>query len=116
MTSAVSGPLVPGDHARGKAIRGTHCGSTTWAENRLRVQPRPHGPHASRCAFSRPQPASLSRVHSLARFRFGEAVSRGPITSDRYPRVSITFEFFRPSSLILTTCGGSGSAWALRLA
>ena len=55
----------------------------TCAENRLSDQPRPNGPHASRWALARPQAASLSRVHSLARFMLGEPVSRGPITSVR---------------------------------
>ena len=54
-----------------------------WAENRLTSQPRPNGPHDSRCAFVRPQEASLSRVHSLARRHWGDAVRRGPITSVR---------------------------------
>src|SRR5438034_1065171 len=37
----------------------------------------------SRRALVRPHPASLASVHSLARFRFGEPVKRGPITSVR---------------------------------
>ena len=64
-------------------MTGMHCGSITWAENRLSVQPRPNGPHASRWALDSPHAASRSRVHSLARFMFGEPVSRGPITSVR---------------------------------
>ena len=38
----------------------------------------------------RPQPRSWSRVHSLARFRFGEPVSRGPMISVNAPSVSMT--------------------------
>ena len=74
---------MPGDHALGKAIRGMHCGSMTWAENRLSVQPLPNGPHASRWALASPHAVSVWHVHSLARFRLGEPVSRGPITSVR---------------------------------
>ena len=43
----------------------------------------PNGPHASRWALAAPHAASLSRVHSLARFMLGEPVSRGPMTSVR---------------------------------
>ena len=35
-------------------------------------QPRPNSPQSSRCAFSRPIFVSVSRVHSLAFFAFGE--------------------------------------------
>ena len=77
------GPSVPGDQAFGNAIRGMHWGSITCMENRFSVQPRPNGPQGSRWASESPHAASLSRVHSLARFMFGEPVKRGPITSVR---------------------------------
>src|SRR5260370_39447327 len=35
-------------------------------------QPRPNGPHGSRCSLTSPNSVSLSRVHSLARFMLGE--------------------------------------------
>ena len=76
-------PSVPGDHALGKAISGMHWGSMTCAENRFSVQPRPNGPQASRWALASPHLFSVWQVHSLARFRLGEPVSRGPITSVR---------------------------------
>src|SRR5437588_2319643 len=76
------------------------CGSTTCAEKCFSVQPRPKGPQASRCAFCRPHFASVSRVHSLARFAAGEAVKRGPMTSLKYESVCITCERFIPSSLM----------------
>ena len=44
-------------------------------------QPRPNSPQSSRCAFSRPILVSVSRVHSLAFFRLGEPVRRGPMPS-----------------------------------
>src|SRR5205085_384726 len=76
-------------------------------EKCFHFQPRPKGPQASRCAFCNPHLESVSRVHSLARFAFGDAVRRGPITSLRYESVCITCEWFRPSSLIFVIIGSS---------
>src|ERR1051326_399642 len=77
-TGAVIDFLSPGDHALGYAFSAISCGSTTWAENFSSVQPLPNGPHASRCAFSRPHDSIFDLVHSLARFICGEPVKRGP--------------------------------------
>ena len=74
---------MEGDQALGKAISGMHWGSTTWAENRFSVQPLPKGPQASRWALDSPHLFRVWQVHSLARFRPGDPVSRGPITSVR---------------------------------
>src|SRR5436309_13099832 len=97
-------------------MSGKSCGSVTWALKRFSDQPRPKGPHASRCAFCKPHLVIVSRVHSHARFIFAEAVKRGPITSLRYAGVYITFQRFMPSSLVRTmgavgsgaVCGGPG--------
>src|SRR2546422_795373 len=79
-----------------------------WSLKRFSDQPRPKGPHASRCAFCKPHLVIVSRVHSQARFIFGEAVKRGPMTSLRYESVCITCERFMPSSL-MRTIGSLGS-------
>src|SRR6476659_1103083 len=95
-----------------------HCGSMTCAENRFRVQPRPKGPHGSRCAFDSPHLARVSRVQSLARFKLGEPVRRGPMTSVRWLSVAITWECLSSSSLMRSmgsdlALGVSDLAWAL---
>src|SRR5215470_19434933 len=64
-------------------------------------QPRPNGPHASRCALERPHWVILFFVHSLAAFAWGDPVRRGPIPSMSPEAVSITFELARPSWRIL---------------
>src|ERR1039458_2631596 len=87
-TSPTNGLSKPGDHAFGNPIRAMVCGSTTCAENRLSDQPRPKG-QASRCALVKPHEASVSRVHSLARLRLGDPVSRGPMASVKWLSVSI---------------------------
>src|ERR1044072_172653 len=84
-------------------------GSITCALKRFNVQPRPNGPQGSRCAFCKPHLARVSRVHSFACFKFGEAVKRGPITSLRYESVCMTCDRFRPSSRILAI-GSFGSS------
>ena len=78
-----------------------HLGSTTCIENRFRLQPLPNGPQASKWAFDNPQAAKRSRVHSFARFMFGDAVRRGPMTSVKWLRVFITSERRSLSSLII---------------
>ncbi len=69
-----------------------HCGSMIWAEKRFSVQPLPKGPQASRWALASPHFVKVWQVHSLARFRLGDPVSRGPITSVRYDSVAMTWE------------------------
>src|SRR3954453_15119215 len=71
-------------------------GATTCIENRFTAQPRPNGPHASRCELVRPQLVSVSRVHSPARLQLGEPVRRWPITSHNCESVSMTLEGSRP--------------------
>src|SRR5687768_17194737 len=96
-TSLVTVPFVDGDQALGYAATGIYCGSITAAVKLLNDQPRPNGPHDSRCAFCIPHSFILSRVHSFARFIFGEPVRRGPMTSVIYERVCMTCERFIPS-------------------
>ena len=78
----------PGRRCRATTPWGRRSGGCTGArrpgaENRLSVQPRPNGPQARGGRSPGPSSASLSRVHSFARFMSGEPVSRGPITSVR---------------------------------
>ena len=70
------------------------------AVNVSKVQPRPNGPHGSKCEFSKPHSESLFRVHSPADLVMGEPVNRGPKTSVRWLTVSITCDRSSPSSLI----------------
>ena len=82
-TFARTGPEVPGVQALGRAMSGVATGVTRLTAQRSKDQPLPKGPKLSRCALLKPQPASWSRVHSLAFFADGEPLSRGPITSVR---------------------------------
>src|SRR5687768_9938080 len=108
ITGASIGFSNPGDHAFGYALTTIVCGLVTCIENRFTCHPRPNGPHSSRCALSRPQVDSCCRAHSVARRSPGEPVSRGPITSQRWLSVSITFDRFKPSSRIFAMIGSIG--------
>src|SRR5205085_9916411 len=85
-------PFVPGVHARGSAQSCATSGAVMRTVHSSYDQPRPNGPQLSRCALLRPNAVSLSRVHSLARFMFGEPVRRGPTKSINSSAVSIAFE------------------------
>src|ERR1051325_4158367 len=76
------------------------------------VQPRPNGPHDSKCAFASPYAVILSRVHSFAFFMFGEPVSRGPTKSVIPSAISITFELRKRSWRMRVTTWRSGASAA----
>src|SRR5262249_25468585 len=58
-------------------------------------------------ALTRPQSESCFRVHSLARFMFGEPVRRGPIESISWLAVSMTLELRTPSWRMAVTISRS---------
>ena len=76
--SAVTGPSVPGVHARGAAIIGNGRGSSTLAVSFSFSQPRPNIPHVSSRTFGTDQSRRRPCAQVAAAFSPGEAVSRGP--------------------------------------
>src|SRR5262249_38287967 len=94
---------VLGDQAFGTAMSGENVGSVMLTVKASRLQPRPNGPHSSRCTFSNPHFVRRPLVHSAAVLSWGVLVRRGPRSSVRKLMVSMTWDFFRPSSLILLT-------------
>ncbi len=84
-------------------------GADTCRAYRSITHPRPNGPHGSRWALLSPHAASWSRVHSLARARLGDPVSRWPITLHRWSSVAITCEWFSPSSRMRLIVGSTAA-------
>lgn len=84
-------PGVPGDQPADSSRSRWRVGDTTWPLAVPRVQPRAIF-QGSSLAFCRPYSLNLSRVHSLARLRLSDPVSRGPITSQRYSRFAMSCE------------------------
>ncbi|MCH7538394.1 MAG: cadherin-like domain-containing protein [Proteobacteria bacterium] len=73
---------------------------------RITDQPRPNS-KPSRYTLSTPQDCKASTVHLLAARIPGLAVRRGPISSARTRKLSITSERLKPSSRILLTISRS---------
>src|SRR5271167_1099530 len=93
----VTAPSVAGDHGAACAIKTAVSGDVMRTQVLSCCQPIPNSPQSSRCALLQPIAVSWSRVHSLARFKFGEPVSRGPIPSSKAEAYSITWEWLSPS-------------------
>jgi hypothetical protein len=74
-------------------------------------QPSPNAKGSS-VTFERPQPSNLPFAQTRAASSCGDAVSRGPSSSVRTRKVSITCERRRPSSRILLIVSRSTSSSA----
>src|SRR5262245_42757116 len=90
-------PLVPGVQALAYAMSGATSGDSIRKLTYSWDQPRPNGPHGSRCGLERPKDVSWSRVHSFAFFMFGDPVRRGPIASISPLARSMILELRKPS-------------------
>src|SRR6266851_6863322 len=83
-------PLVPGDHPADAIVKGCSVGDTIRARAVPRVQVWAMV-QGSNFTLVRPYSRNLAAVQSFACFSCGEPVSRGPISSDRYSRLSIAW-------------------------
>src|SRR6185312_3387040 len=90
ITSPSTGPFVPGVHAFGSAYSGAVRGASISTLDSLNSQPRPKSSKASSCTLARPQPLNFSWVQALAWAICGELVRRGPMSSVRWPRMTIS--------------------------
>ena len=84
-----------------------YCGSIMSSENRSSVQPRNDMPYGSSAALPSPHVFIRSRAHSAAWRRLSDPVSLGPYTSLSQLSVSITCEFWNPSTLMAATTASS---------
>ena len=80
-TSAVTGPGVAGDHGAACAMNTAVSGATMRTHTLRCSQPRPNSPQLSARTCESPICVSSSRAQSIAFFRLGEPVSRGPTPS-----------------------------------
>src|SRR6185295_15027224 len=80
---AITGPFVPGVHARTSHESVSLTGETMNPDKRSFAQPGCPQSHGSRCPFSNPHAVICLIAHSPAAFRFGEPGQRGPYTSVR---------------------------------
>src|SRR4051812_46027804 len=92
MTGPRTGPGVDGDQPADSRMSRWSLGATMRPRADCRLQPRAIF-QPSRLTFARPYFWNLLCVHWLALFNLGEPVSRGPIMSQTYSRLSINCEF-----------------------
>src|SRR5580693_963837 len=94
----LTGPWLAADQGSACAMNTAVSGDDMRTQVFSCRQPMPNSPQSSRWALLHPMAANWSRVHSLARFRLGDPVSRGPIPSANAEPNSITCECESPSS------------------
>src|SRR6267154_1977289 len=106
-TAPVIAPGVLGDHPAAAIVSGCSVGPTI----RALAVPRAHERsivHPSRCAFTAPYFANMSRVQSFACLSCGEPVSRAPMLSDKYSRFAAASLCSRISLRICTSAAKNG--------
>src|SRR6267154_682211 len=106
-TAPVIAPGVLGDHPAAAIVSGCSAGLTI----RALAVPRAHERsivHPSRCAFTAPYFANMSRVQSFACLSCGEPVSRAPMLSDKYSRFAAASLCSRISLRICASAAANG--------